>query len=58
MSDKDKRTRARRNLLLSIGGGIFLIKTLPEKWIKPVVDTVVLPAHAGADGSGDPKEPG
>ena len=39
----------RRNLLraFAIGGGtVITVKSLPENWIKPVVDSVVLPVHA------------
>ena len=48
MSDK-KSSESRRNLLKSIaagGGAIVAGKTLPEKWTAPVVDSVLLPAHA------------
>jgi hypothetical protein len=44
MSDK-----ARRKLLKTIvsGGGVIVAgKSLPESWTKPVVDSVMLPAHA------------
>lgn len=44
MSDK-----ARRKLLKTImsgGGAIVAAKSLPENWTKPVVDSVMLPAHA------------
>ena len=44
MSDK-----ARRKLLKTIvsgGGAIVAGKSLPESWTKPVVDSVMLPAHA------------
>ena len=44
MSDK-----ARRKLLKTIvsgGGAIVAGKSLPENWTKPVVDSVMLPAHA------------
>ena len=39
----------RRKLLKSIaagGGAIVAGKSLPDKWTAPVVDTVLLPAHA------------
>jgi len=48
VSDK-KSSESRRNLLKSIaagGGAIVAGKTLPEKWTAPVVDSVLLPAHA------------
>lgn len=48
MTDK-KSSVSRRNLLKSIAAGSGAIvagKTLPESWSKPVVDSVMLPAHA------------
>ena len=44
MSDK-----SRRKLLKSIAAGsgaVIAGKSLPESWVKPVVDSVMLPAHA------------
>lgn len=41
----------RRKLLKSVAigsGAIITGKTLPENWTKPVVDSVLLPAHAQA----------
>ncbi len=40
---------SRRKLLKSLSvttGAIVAGKSLPESWVKPVVDSVVLPAHA------------
>ena len=48
MTDK-KSSESRRKLLKSIaagGGAIVAGKSLPENWKKPVVDSVLLPAHA------------
>ena len=48
MTDK-KSGESRRKLLKSIatGSGVIVAgKSLPENWTKPVVDTVMLPAHA------------
>jgi len=42
---------ARRRLLLAIGGGAgitTLHRLAVSGWMKPVIDTAVLPAHAGA----------
>lgn len=42
-------TKSRRALLKSIaaGGGVIVAgKTLPDKWAKPAVEAIVLPAHA------------
>ncbi len=49
MSGELKTSNARRKLLKSLatGGGVALTaKSLPEKWAKPVVDSVILPVHA------------
>ena len=48
MSDK-KSNESRRKLLKSIAAGSGAIvagKSLPDKWTAPVVDSVLLPAHA------------
>ena len=48
MTDK-KSNESRRKLLKSIAAGSGAIvagKSLPEKWSRPVVDSVLLPAHA------------
>ncbi len=50
MTDK-KSNDSRRKLLKSIAtgsGAVVAGKSLPESWIKPVIDTVLLPAHAQA----------
>ena len=49
MTDSKKNTENRRKLLKSVaagGGAIIAGRTLPEKWSKPAVDAVLLPAHA------------
>lgn len=40
-------SESRRNLLRSLGAGssAILLSSLPDKWTRPVVDSVVLPAH-------------
>jgi len=48
MTDKES-SESRRKLLKSIAAGSGAIvagKSLPENWIRPVVDSVMLPAHA------------
>ena len=48
MTDK-KSSESRRKLLKSIvagSGAIVAGKSLPESWSRPVVDSVMLPAHA------------
>ena len=45
---------SRRKLLKSIAAGSGAIvagKSLPESWSKPVVDSVMLPAHAQTSGA-------
>ena len=52
MTDK-KSSESRRKLLKSIAAGrgaIVAGKSLPENWTKPVVDSVLLPAHAQTSG--------
>ena len=47
-SDK-KLTDSRRKLLKSIAAGSTAViagKTVPDAWTRPVVDSVMLPAHA------------
>lgn len=48
MFDQNHR-ESRRKLLRSIaasGGAVATGKVMPESWTKPVIDTVLLPAHA------------
>ena len=48
MTDK-KSSESRRKLLKSVAAGSGAIvagKSLPESWSKPIVDSVMLPAHA------------
>lgn len=41
----------RRRLLAALAtGGVVGVNALPERWIKPVVDSVLLPGHAQATG--------
>ncbi len=54
MKDSDTQSRqARRTLLKSIAGGgvVTTAASLPAVWSKPVVDTVMLPAHATTTGN-------
>ena len=49
----DQLVAARRRLLLSLsvaGGALATGKMVPEKWVAPVVDSVLLPAHAQTTG--------
>lgn len=48
MTDKES-SESRRKLLKTIaagGGAVIAGKSLPESWSRPVVDSVILPAHA------------
>ena len=48
--DVKDRESARRSVLkrLLVGGGVAATaKMLPDQWHKPVVESVILPAHAG-----------
>ena len=53
------KTRSRRPVLqkilgLSVVGGVSAV--FPSKWIKPVVDSVVLPAHEQTSDTGERPE--
>ena len=53
MTDK-KSSESRRKLLKSIAAGsgaVIAGKNLPENWARPVVDSVMLPAHAQTSGT-------
>jgi hypothetical protein len=50
---KNMSDKSRRKLLKSIaagGGAVMAGKSLPESWARPIVDSVVLPAHAQTSG--------
>ena len=56
MTDK-KSSESRRKLLKSVAAGSGAIvagKSLPESWSRPVVDSVMLPAHAQTSPSSPP----
>ncbi len=40
------RRKALKKLLVGSGAAVAASQTLPTKWTKPVVDSVILPAHA------------
>lgn len=50
---------SRRKLVraLGIGGAAMAAKALPEKWTKPAVDSVLIPAHAQASPDTTPDSP-
>ncbi len=43
---EDKKITNRRKVILGLTGGIAGVSQLPSRWTKPVVDSVILPAHA------------
>jgi len=45
MTDKNRREAIKT--IAVVLGGVTTIIALPERWIRPVVDAVVTPAHAG-----------
>jgi hypothetical protein len=44
----DGNTTRRRVLKILMGGGVTVAILIPSKWIKPIVESIVLPAHAQA----------
>ena len=57
----NKKTNARRAILKSMaagGGAIAAGKMVPEKWTQPVIESVVLPAHAQTSPGDVPTFPG
>jgi hypothetical protein len=56
MADEKKQTEARelsrRKLLerVALGGAAISVTLLPSRWVKPVVETIVVPAHAQVSG--------
>jgi hypothetical protein len=48
MTDKKEKAEKRRKILKSIAAGsgaVIVGKSLPESWVRPTVESVVLPAH-------------
>jgi hypothetical protein len=48
----DARELSRRKLLerVALGGAAISVSLLPSRWVKPVVETIVVPAHAQVSG--------
>lgn len=52
-NDPTRKLNRRTTLkTLLTGGGVLTLAALPNRWMKPVVDTVILPAHAQTSPSG------
>lgn len=45
MKKKNQKKQPRRAALVNIGGAFVATSMLPSKWITPVINAVVLPAH-------------
>ena len=49
MEDDSKNVSRRRALkVLGLGGAVGVTLALPSKWTRPVVESIVVPAHAAA----------
>ena len=48
----DNKSNSRRMVLLGLGGGVVGATQLPKTWSKPVIDSIMLPAHAQTTASG------
>ena len=48
----ETRELSRRKLLqrVALGGAALSVTLLPSEWVKPVVETIVVPAHAQVSG--------
>lgn len=46
MNDLNAKQTGRRNALTLLGVGAVSAVAMPSKWSKPLVDAVILPAHA------------
>ena len=44
----EDRNPTRRRVLTLVGGATALTVLLPSKWTKPIVESIVVPAHAQA----------
>jgi len=45
-NDSESRRKLLKSIAAGTTGALIAGKTLPESWMKPVVDSVMLPAHA------------
>ncbi len=47
MSEGNKKNVSRRQVMTTVAiGGVATAVMLPSKWTKPIVDSVITPAHA------------
>ena len=46
MKSKNKNISDRRKVLSLMGAGVLVTTALPKQWVAPVVNAVILPAHA------------
>ena len=47
-AQKSPQSSSRRRILTALAAGTGAAVLLPEKWVKPIVDKVMVPAHAQA----------
>jgi hypothetical protein len=48
---EQRRSRRKVLKLIAVGGTVLTVESiLPETWVKPVIETIVLPAHAETSG--------
>ena len=50
MTGGENREITRRKLLqrIAVGGAFAFMPVLPDRWVKPAIDMIVVPAHAQA----------
>jgi hypothetical protein len=48
MTSQDKKYDRRQVLKVVLIGGVATTVALPSKWTKPIINAVVVPAHAAA----------
>ncbi len=49
MSEGNKKNISRRQVMTTVAiGGVATAVMLPGKWTKPIVDSVITPAHAAS----------
>lgn len=48
MASQDQRYDRRQVLKSVVIGGVVTVVSLPRRWTKPIVNAVIVPAHAAA----------